>query len=430
LPHIETKASRFPDLFPNPIDVTGLSPRDAGLATAIDREVTARWLTLRTIIEPMLSRPWDAQHPAVLASLLSGAAQLLLLDRIPDHAAVSESVQWCRSTQAGRASGVVNAVLRRIARLRLERIERADPDAPDHLVRSDGSGWRLNEPVFGTDVPSRRAAQTGCSPALLARWRTCYGEAEAFQIALRTIAQPPIIVHGAGDHESLIPHDRRGFQIVRPGTSPATIVEAFPEAIVQDPTAAASCAATATLAPEVIVDACAGRGTKTRQLAAMHPGARVIASDTQALRMRDLHELACQHPSIEAVDARDLGQFAGGVDLLVLDVPCTNSGVLARRVEARHRQDGTFRQSLVDTQRQIAADTLALLRPGGTLLWATCSVDPDENQHQVEWLTRWHALEVAKAHAEAGQGGPWAPPASWCDGGFHALLRKPRITDG
>ncbi len=430
MPHLETKAGRFPDLFPNPIDVSELSPRDAGLATAIDREVTARWLTLQTIIEPMLSRSWDSQHPAIVASLLAGAAQLLLLDRIPDHAAVSESVQWCRSTPAGRASGVVNAVLRRIIRLRGERIDQADPDQPNHLIRSDGSGWTLNEPVFGTDPAARRASQTGCGLPLLKRMIEIHGEQEAFRLALHAMAQPPIILHGAGPHEALLPHDRPGFHVLAPGTSPLAILQEFPNAIVQDPTAAASCAATSALAPQLILDACAGRGTKTRQLAAMHPDARIIASDTQAARMRDLHELAGEHPSIEAVESRDLGRFAGTADLLVLDVPCTNSGVLARRVEARHRQNAATRQKLVDVQRQIAADTLALLSPGGTLLWTTCSIDPDENQRQVEWLTQWHALEVAQAHAESGQGGPGDSPSQWCDGGFHALLRKPRIAHG
>ncbi len=430
LPHLETKASRFPDLFPSPIDVTGLGPRDTGLAAALDREVTTRWLTLQTIIEPMLNRPWASQHPAVVASLLAGAAQLLLLDRIPDHAAVSESVQWCRSTAAGRASGVVNAVLRRIIRLRGERIDQADPDQPNHLIRSDGSGWTLNEPVFGTEETARRAAQTGCSLPLLKRLIEIFGEQEAFRLALHATAQPPIIMHGAGPHDALIPHDRHGFQVLVPGTSPASVLDTYPEAIIQDPTAASSCAATSALAPQLIVDSCAGRGTKTRQLASMHPEARVIASDTQPARMRDLHELASQHPSIEAVEARDLGRFTGSADLLVLDVPCTNSGVLARRVEARHRQGAATRQKLIDVQRQIAADTLALLSPGGTLLWTTCSIDPDENQQQVEWLTKWHALEVARTHAEAGQGGPGEAPSRWCDGGFHALLRKPRMTNG
>ena len=118
------------------------------------------------------------------------------------------------------------------------------------------------------------------------------------------------------------------------------------------------------------------------------------------------------------------------MDLLVLDVPCTNSGVLARRIEARHRQTSEFRLQLRDVQRQIAADALALLSPKGTLLWTTCSIDPDENESQVEWLTKWHDLEVEIMCAERGQGLPGENPEVWRDGGFFAKLRRRQVQPG
>jgi 16S rRNA (cytosine967-C5)-methyltransferase len=155
----------------------------------------------------------------------------------------------------------------------------------------------------------------------------------------------------------------------------------------------------------------------------------VIASDISPGRMLSLHDLAETHKSIESCPNKDLMSLAGTVDLLVLDVPCSNSGVLARRVEARHRQDPATRKRLQDLQRQIAADSLALLAPGGTLLWATCSIHTDENEKQIEWLTKWHDLEVAMMARELGKGGPGEQPSHWRDGGFFALLRKPR-SDG
>lgn len=425
LPHLESKARRFPELFPDPLDVSPLSPRDARLAANIDREVTTRWSTLRTLLEPRLKQPWDQQQPAVLAALMGGAAQLLFMDRLPDHAVIGESVGWCKTTNAARASGVVNAVLRRIAGLRMERIKQADITNPAHLLRSDGTGWRLSEPIFAGEPDRRTTRQTGCGAAFLKQMTATDGVDEATRLALHAMARPPVILHGAGEHDALEPHDLPGFHVLTLGGSLADVLAQYPEAIVQDPTAAAACAATSAMAPRTIVDLCAGRGTKTRQLTAIHPSARVIASDISPGRMLGLHDLAAVRDRIEPCPAKDLPSLAGTVDLLLLDVPCSNSGVLARRVEARHRQDVATRQRLQDLQRQIAADSLALLAPGGTLLWTTCSVHPGENEKQIEWLMKWHDLELALMHRELGRGGPGDAATGWRDGGFFAMLRKP-----
>ena len=425
LPHLEAKVTRFPELFPNPIDVSALNERDARLAAAIDRDVTIRWTTLRAIIEPLLSQPWNRQHHAVIAALLGGAAQLLLMDRIPDHAAINDSVGWCRTTGGRGASGVVNAVLRKIARMRVERLEKADPTQADHLVLADGSGWRLSSPVFDGEDAARIAMQSGGGRPFVDRLIATDGLEEAERIVMHSMCHGPIILHGAGEHADLEPHEDTGFYVLRSGASLSGVLEAFPNAIVQDPTSAGACGSTTAIVPEVIVDWCAGRGTKTRQLAYTHPGAKVLATDASPSRRGVLAAMASRTPGVEACDpASVLSEYAGRVDLLLLDVPCSNSGVLARRPEARHRQDAGTRARLVDLQRQIAADSLALLAPGGTLLWATCSIDHEENEKQVEWLAKWHPLEVNSIHRETGQGGPGDPPSMWRDGGFFSRLRR------
>ena len=423
--HILRKAARFPDLFPSSLDGSGLSDRDARLAAAIDREVTTRWLTLRAIIEPHLRQAWHQQHDAVLTALLGGAAQLLLLDRVPDHAAINEAVAWCRTTPARRASGVVNAVLRKIATQRGEPLTEVDPDNPNHLIKRDGTGWAMTTPLASGPPLTVLAAQSGCPVHFLRSLEANLGAAAAHQIALHSIASPPVIVSGAGAHDDLSSHQQPGFQVLRPGGELTGVLTAFPDAVVQDPTAAAACQATGALAPINIVDFCAGKGTKARQLASLHPGARVIASDTSAARMADLQALASSHPRIEATPQKELMEHAGTIDLLLLDVPCTNSGVLARRSEARFRQSESIRTQLRDLQRQIAADALALLKPGGSLVWATCSIDPAENEAQVSWLCQWHQFEVATMRSEVGHGSPGGDPAEWRDGGFFAVLRKP-----
>ena len=425
LPHLEAKATRFPELFPTPLDVSALNERDARLAITIDRDVTIRWATLRAIIEPLLSQPWNRQHHAVIAALLGGAAQLLLMDRIPDHAAISESVGWSHTTGGRGASGVINAVLRKIAKMRVERLEKADPTQADHLVLADGSGWRLSSPVFDGPDAARIAMQSGAGRLFIDRLIATDGLEEAERIAMHTMCHTPVILHGAGEHADLEPHQDAGFYVLRNGASLSGVLETFPNAIVQDPTSAGACRSTTAIVPELIVDWCAGRGTKTRQFAYAHPGSKIIATDASPSRRGVLAAMASRTPGVEASDpASVLSEYAGRADLLLLDVPCSNSGVLARRAEARHRQDAGTRTRLVDLQRQIAADSLSLLAPGGTLLWATCSIDSEENEKQVEWLTKWHPLEVCSIHRETGQGAPGDPPSMWRDGGFFAHLRK------
>src|SRR6185503_11286306 len=120
-------------------------------------------------------------------------------------------------------------------------------------------------------------------------------------------------------------------------------------------------------------------GTKTRQLAQAHPAAEIIATDIDRERLRTLKETFADHDRVRVIDHDRLMGYAGRADLVVVDVPCSNTGVLARRVEAKYRFSRESLKGLVDIQRQIIADSLRLLEPkSGRLLYATCSIDPAE----------------------------------------------------
>ena len=105
-------------------------------------------------------------------------------------------------------------------------------------------------------------------------------------------------------------------------------------------------------------------------------------------------------------------------------MPGSNSGVLARRVEAKYRFTGETLENLVGLQRQIIADSLPLVSENGRILYTTCSVEEDENQRQVEWLTRWHPLKVVSSALRMPSGVPGDPVDRYTDGGFHALLER------
>ncbi len=422
--HLVEIARTWPGIFPRPIPSGELDARDRRLAEAIVNEALARWTTISAIAGQALRNPWERLDAAVQAALLSGIAQLLFLDRVPDHAVVGETVEWIkRSGGQRRAAGLVNAVLRRVIDLRGRPIEQADGHRRDHVLRSNGGGWELTEEVFNEDPLLAMAQQTGHAPWLLEHWQQSMGRKDAFSTALHGLCTPPIILHGAGRDDDLLAHDVPGFHLLKPDARLEDVLDRHPEAIVQDSTTARAIPMADGLEPRVILDLCAGHGTKSIQLARRHPESNVLVSDTDERRLEDLESLAQRVPNIEAVSPEDARLLRDEVELLVLDVPCSNTGVLPRRREARIRFDAGRLQDLVDLQRQITADGLATLTTNAHILYATCSLEPQENEEMPKWINKWHGHELVQESSTMPAGQPGDPPTTYRDGGYAALLR-------
>ena len=426
--HLAKQARRFPDLDLAGPDIAGLSPRDAALARAIDHAVAGRWLTLAAVIDHVLDQEWAQLQPNIQAPLLAGAAQLLLFNKLPDHAILNDAVEWTKAKARSKAAGLVNAVLRRIAALRITHVPSYDPAALDALPLADGRAWTLAEPVFAADDEARLGQATSHPAELIRRWVGREGPGVARQLALHNLVNPPIIVTSLPDDiaaatSGLTAHDQPGFHVFAGNHEALTaLLVANPSARIQDPTAAEPVAATATMNPSTIIDYCAGKGTKTAQLLALHPRARIIATDRSPHRLEALRAAFAGHDRIEVVDFASIRDHVGRADLLVLDVPCSNSGVLARRVEARYRLTGDAIERLAGIQRQIIADSLPLLAQEGRILYATCSIEPEENQAMVEWICHWHPYRTRLAAARPPRGAPGEPAGGYRDGGFYALL--------
>ena len=422
--HLTEIARNWPAVFPRPMHGGELDARDRRLAEAIVNEALARWTTISAIADLALRTPWSRLDAAVQAALLSGIAQLLFLDRVPDHAVVGETVEWIkRSGGHRRAAGLVNAVLRRIIDLRGEPLEQADGHQRNHVLRSSGGGWELTEDVFSEDPLLAMAQQTGHSPSLLEHWQQSMGRTDAFRTALHGLCSPPIILHGASRDEELLAHDVPGFHVLKPEARLENVLARHPDAIVQDSTTARAVHMADGLEPRVILDLCAGHGTKSLQLARRHPDSRVLVSDVDDRRMEDLDLLAQRIPNIHGVTPGDARLLREEVDLLVLDVPCSNTGVLPRRREARIRFDAGRLGDLVDLQRQITADGLATLSTNAHILYVTCSLEPQENEAMPQWINKWHGHELVQETATAPAGQPGDPPTTYRDGGYTALLR-------
>jgi len=430
---LQEQARRYPDLDLTPLDTSGLEARDAALAHAIYDAVIRRWITLEHLIGASLDKSWELAPPRVKAAMLAGAAQLVLLDRVPAHAAVHESVEWVKGPLGPRAAGLVNAVLRRTAELAGEPERTRRPqwnDLPDEVPLSDGTAVVLTRGCMPADPLERLAIATSHPIELLRTLSRSMPMRDVRRIALHNLLAPPVILntlHAQSDlPEGLIPHTAPGHHVYTGEHADlGRMLRSRKDIWVQDPASALAVQTVADLKPALVIDPCAGMGTKTRQLAATFPRARIIATDIDLPRRHELERVFAGHDRVEVVPFKSLREFVGQADLILLDVPCSNSGVLARRPEARYRFDDKRTESLSATQRQIVADSIPLLRPGsgkGRILYSTCSLDPRENEEMARWASRWHGLNAAREHRRLPEGVPGDPPERYSDGSFAVLL--------
>ena len=389
---LERVASGRADRLSDVIETCALEPRDAALARELAHGV-ARNHRLYEFLARAFLRP-GGQADALLRALALGAHQLFALDQIPPHAACATTVELLRQHGAQGLTGVANAVMRRLAELRLaERVG----DGP--LGRIPPAHWP-RDPAIRASLPD--ALITDLRPA----------EVTDQQLA---------------DLNRLAPLCTR----TRPGCAPPTGLGILrqegewtwwddPQQALHGPVAAGRCvvqdraqghvAALSGARPgELVLDLCAAPGGKA--LAFVDRGCRVIAGE---LNPRRVARLRGNLPSQAAVLLQDAGRpalAAQAFDVVVVDVPCSNSGVLGRRPEARWRYRPDMLSKLGELQQRLLRSAAGLVRPGGRLIYSTCSVTPAENQGIAHRLDGWRILAEQRS---------W--PDAWQAGGYVAVL--------
>jgi len=431
-------AESYPDLPLGEARYPGLSPRDAALAHAIVDAAVRRWITLEAIVQSRLDRPFIEVDAPVRAALLGGAAQMLFLDKVPPHAAIFETVEWVKSHQAN-AGGFVNGVLRAVSRLLYGVSTDAMPaktrrdawtDQRDEVPLASGGALALHAAILPSDLHQRWAIATSHPTALVKRWAGGLGETATRDLLQHNlIDDPPTtmnVAHAAADLPAACkPHDVPGCRVWGGSREDlAAILAARTDVWVQDAASTLAVRDAAGLSPSLVIDLCAGRGTKTRQLAATFPHAEIIASDPDSLRSTDLRGVAASCGRVRIVPPAALReQFAGRADLVLADVPCTNTGVLPRRCEARYRWSRDQLDRLIALQRTIIADAAVLLAPGGTLVYATCSIEREENEDQVAWAAGL-GFSARTVRRTMPVGMPGGPEARYHDGAFSAVMDR------
>lgn len=459
--YIAIQSRKFPDLALEPLQTEGLSDRDAAFAHHLYDLVVQRWITVQALIETHLHKPWRTMIPPARSALLVGTAQLFFMDRVPVHAAVHESVNWVKSNGGLNTGKMVNAILRRMGRM-VEHEPLNDPDADvvmptpgerdfgpklerryrdrwtdqrDEIPLADGRALVLTEEFLSEDPMARLEIATSHPLDLLRSWAKSMSLLEVRRVALHGISTPPVILNTTHATRELPEGVLRAHSV--PGhhlyTGPMSelgkLMNKRDDLWVQDPASTLAVGSIADLSPESIYDTCAGLGTKTRQLAHSFPEAKIVATDIDGVRLAGLKKAFADHPRVEVIPYDELRVRSAVADLVVLDVPCTNTGVLARRPEARYRHQAKRVEELIGMQRQIIADAIRLLpgagmSGGGAILYSTCSLDPRENEEQARWAQKWHDFEVTREARRLPEGGVGEPDERYTDGSYAVLLTR------
>jgi 16S rRNA (cytosine967-C5)-methyltransferase len=408
------------------LDAAGLAGREQALAYELAHGVLRRERLLDHVLLAFAHRglPKDATQRAVLRL---GAYQLLFASGMPVHAAVHETVDLVRSNK-----GFTNAMLRRLADCLEARP--ADPARPTlELALSPSRCLRLPTPL--PDNESERLGIVHSLPFfLLQRWSKDLDLEGLRRVAAAASSVPGVFLRAVGCQRDelqaelaaagVITHPAAHPGLLRWTDGPSPFGTASFRAgrfLVQDGTALSAAEAVPCGPGDLVLDLCAAPGTKTTLLAErVRPGGKVYAYDLDPARRQRIRsglERLKLGDAVQVVETTaDLPLF----DAVLVDVPCSNTGVLGRRVEVRRRLTGGTFGRMVSEQRSLLVQALSRCRPGGAVVYSTCSIDREENEHLVRTVLESASTPPATLAAEHRT----LPLAGEHDGGYWALLRR------
>jgi 16S rRNA (cytosine967-C5)-methyltransferase len=344
-----------------------LADRDRALMRRLVATILRRLGTLGHVLSRLLDRGIPTDAPRAQSALLIGAAQILWMD-VPDHAAVDLSVRLVQSDRrAAKYAGLVNAVLRRCAR--------------------EGGGLIDEVKAQSLDLP----------PWMMARWIAHYGEATAREMATAIANEPSLDLTVKTDTEQWA--TRLHGETLPTGTvrtllqGSVTMLPGFTEGHwwVQDAAAALPARLFGDIKGKSVADLCAAPGGKTAQLALS--GAHVTALDRSPARMARLRDnLGRLALSAEAI-VTDAAEWPGpgqgssqGFDAILVDAPCTATGTIRRHPDVAWLRQEADIAALTALQQRLLQKAVTLLKPGGTLVYCTCSLEPEEGEQAIAKL--------------------------------------------
>ena len=420
----------------------GMSGRDRAFARQLLGGVLRRRRTLDTLWRPFCKR--SRLDPPVVAVLRMAVFQRFFLDQVPGYAAIGATLESCKPA-LGKATGFANAVLRAVDGAVEAESESGAPDA--HSLETGraasrsgegGTRWvRFTHPLFPDPAVDPRGywgRALSLPDTLVGRWFAQLGEEAALRRMRALLGVPPLTLR-VNPLRSSVEAVRAALveagHDVKPGPLPQALL--LPGATgdvtrlpgyregwwgIQDLSSQAAVAMAEPRPGEWLLDLCAAPGGKS--FAAYEQaggGLEVLACDLDHARLAALererdrlgHRLRSQvvGPPAAEVEEREW-------DLVVLDVPCSNTGVLGRRPEARWRFREESLREVLTQQSAIRAAVLRLLAPQTRILWTTCSLEPEENLLAAQDLARRTKRTIARSRL--------FEPSELQSGGFAALL--------
>ncbi|HSI39442.1 MAG TPA: transcription antitermination factor NusB [Xanthobacteraceae bacterium] len=339
----------------------GLDERDRALARYLAATVLRRLGSLRAVLAGLMERPLPDKARRVELLLLTGAAQILLME-VPDHAAVNLGVTLAGEDAATAGfRGLINAVLRRLAREGAARLAMLD------AVALDTPEW------------------------LRAGWARAYGLETARAVAAALALEAPLDLTVKEDAAGWA--QRLGGRLLSTGSvrlveaGPVTALPGFDEGAwwVQDAAAALPARLMGDVRGIRLADLCAAPGGKTAQLAAA--GALVTAVDRSGVRLKRLRQnLARLGLEADIVEADATAWTAAPFDGVLLDAPCSATGTLRRHPDVAWSKSPADITSLAGLQSRLLRNAADLVAPGGRLVYSTCSLEPEEGEQQIAAL--------------------------------------------
>ena len=390
---VETQASYAAELLHGPL-AANLTERDAALCTELVQG-TLRWQgTLDFIAQHFAATRWERFDPEVRIALRLGLYQLRFT-RVPSRAAVSESVELVKAARKVSAAGLVNAVLRKGGEVKLASLR------PPDMAEFEWRSIETSHPAW-----------------MLERWTNQYGPAEALALA-RSNNQPPVTyLRSAGLSRSLaeIAEALRQESVeTRPGTFLKSCLAVEKgniaktkllhrgDVVVQDEASQIVPHLLDVQAGHTVLDLCAAPGNKTGLLARWTaPTGYVVACDIHLHRLRQCARPLQNNVHRVALDGERPLPFAAQVDRILVDAPCSGTGTLRRNPELKWRLKPADITALAEKQLRLLESAASVLKPGGRIVYSTCSLEHEENQDAVaRFLAAHPEFDSLPLHADA-----------------------------
>ncbi len=393
-----------------------LSPRDRGMAQALAYGVMRNLPQLNYMVGQLLSKPLKGELLILHSLLLVGAYQLTYMGAA-SHAAVSATVDAAVKLGRAKQKGLVNGVLRNLQRQQAQLLD--DVDAREDLAHGHPR-WLadLIQQHYPDQAKTILANNNQQAPMWL-RVNARHGDRHWYlphleQAEIDTVESSPLscaieLTEACDVHQ--LPGFAEGWFAVQDiaAQHAASLLDAQPH--------------------ERILDCCAAPGGKTAHILEQQPLAEVVALDSDETRLKRVHE-NLQRLQLDATvvhaDASTNDWWDGqAFDRILLDAPCSATGVIRRHPDIKWLRRPADINALVELQAKILANLWPMLKPGGTLLYATCSILPAENKQQIEAFKSRHSDALAVATGPNGkQDWQWLPGDHNGDGFYYAKLEK------